>query len=111
MCQAVFPTLSIDNYSPYIVAELPSNLLLRWIGPRIAMPTILTAWGIIVTLQGILCNLFYVRLSLDASLGLVSSYAGLVAVRALLGLIEGPMFPGIVLYLSGFYTRQDLSLR
>jgi len=58
------------------------------------MPTLLTIWGIIVTLQG-----------------LVSSYAGLVAVRAILGLIEGPMFPGIVLYLSGFYTRKDLSLR
>ncbi|KAJ3568327.1 hypothetical protein NP233_g5783 [Leucocoprinus birnbaumii] len=81
-------------YVPYIAAELPSNLLLRWIGPRFAMPTILTIWGIIVTLQG-----------------LVSSYAGLVVVRALLGLVEGPMFPGIVLYLSGFYTRKDLSLR
>lgn len=75
------------------------------------MPTILTAWGIIVTLQGILCKFYYIGLSLNASLGLVSSYAGLVVVRAILGLIEGPMFPGIVLYLSGFYTRQDLSLR
>ncbi|KAF9447485.1 MFS general substrate transporter [Macrolepiota fuliginosa MF-IS2] len=81
-------------YVPYIVAELPSNLLLRWVGPRLLMPTILTAWGIVVTLQG-----------------LVSSYAGLVVVRAVLGLVEGPMFPGIVLYLSGFYTRRDLSLR
>lgn len=43
--------------------------------------------------------------------GLVTSYAGLVVVRAILGAIEGPMFPGIVLYLSGFYTRRDLSLR
>ena len=31
--------------------------------------------------------------------------------RAFLGLVEGPMFPGIVLYLSGFYTRKELSLR
>jgi MFS family permease len=44
--------------------------------------------------------------------GLVSSYEGLLAVRFLLGLLEGPMFSGIVLYLSeGFYTRRDLSLR
>ncbi|KXN92712.1 hypothetical protein AN958_06990 [Leucoagaricus sp. SymC.cos] len=81
-------------YAPYIFAELPSNLILRWVGPRYLMPSLLTAWGIVVTLQG-----------------LVSSYGGLVAVRAILGLIEGPMFPGIVLYLSGFYTRKDLSLR
>ncbi len=44
-------------------------------------------------------------------LGLVTSYAGLVVIRAFLGLVEGPMFPGIVLYLSGFYTRAELSLR
>jgi MFS family permease len=81
-------------YVPYIVAELPANLLLRRIGPRIMMPTLLTLWGIVVTLQG-----------------LVTSYAGLATVRAFLGLVEGPMFPGIVLYLSGFYTREELSLR
>jgi len=81
-------------YVPYIVAELPSNLLLRRIGPNIVMPTLLTIWGIMVTLQG-----------------LVTSYAGLATVRAFLGMIEGPMFPGIVLYLSGFYTRRELSLR
>jgi MFS family permease len=43
--------------------------------------------------------------------GLVTSYAGLAIVRAFLGLIEGPMFPGIVLYLSYFYTREDLAVR
>ena len=58
------------------------------------MPTILTVWGIIVTCQG-----------------LVKSYHGLIVARAFLGLVEGPMFPGIVLYLSGFYTRKELSFR
>ncbi|TFK43324.1 MFS general substrate transporter [Crucibulum laeve] len=81
-------------YVPYIAAELPSNLLLRTVGPRLLMPTLLTLWGIIVTLQG-----------------LVTSYGGLIAVRTLLGMVEGPMFPGIVLYLSSFYTREELSLR
>jgi MFS family permease len=67
---------------------------MRRIGPNIAMPTILTIWGVIVTLQG-----------------LVSSFAGLATARFFLGLVEGPMFPGIVLYLSSFYTREELSLR
>ena len=44
-------------------------------------------------------------------LGTVKNFSGLVAVRFFLGLVEGPMFPGIVLYLSGFYTRKELSLR
>ena len=43
--------------------------------------------------------------------GTVKNFGGLVTVRAFLGLVEGPMFPGIVLYLSGFYTRKELSLR
>ena len=34
-----------------------------------------------------------------------------MTVRVLLGLVEGPMAPCIVCYLSGIYTRQDLSLR
>lgn len=43
--------------------------------------------------------------------GLVTSYGGLIAARAFLGLAEGPMFPSIVLHLSGFYTRKELALR
>ncbi|KAF9564921.1 MFS general substrate transporter [Agrocybe pediades] len=81
-------------YVPYILAELPANLLLRKIGPKLLMPTLLTTWGVMVTLQG-----------------LVSSFGGLVVVRTLLGLVEGPMFPGIALYLSSLYTRKELSLR
>ena len=45
------------------------------------------------------------------TIGLVTSFGGLVAVRVLLGLIEGPMPPCIVCYLSGFYTRKELALR
>ena len=43
--------------------------------------------------------------------GTISSYEGLVAARTFLGLVEGPIFPGILLYLSYFYTRKELSLR
>ncbi|KAF9477434.1 MFS general substrate transporter [Pholiota conissans] len=82
------------TYIPYILSELPSNLLLRKVGPNIGMPILLTIWGTIVTLQG-----------------LTSSFSGLAVARAFLGLVEGPMFPGIVLYLSGFYTRKELSVR
>ncbi|KAF5391363.1 hypothetical protein D9757_001856 [Collybiopsis confluens] len=43
--------------------------------------------------------------------GVVTSFAGLVTVRAFIGAVEGPMFPGIVLYLSTFYTRKELATR
>ena len=76
------------------------------------MPTLLTIWGIMVTLQG--KSLFFPFKVIFISLavqGLVTSFGGLVTVRFFLGAVEGPMFPGIVLYLSGFYTREELSLR
>jgi hypothetical protein len=44
--------------SPYIASELPANLILRRVTPKILMPTILTIWGIMVTLQGGYGNYF-----------------------------------------------------
>lgn len=119
MCLLAYPVIIafvlIKTFSPYIVAELPANLLLRKIGPRIMMPTILTIWGLICALQGQfgLCILLYNNLIVLHFYfeGTVKSFAGFVTIRAFLGLVEGPMFPGIVLYLSGFYTRKELSLR
>ncbi|KAF7320491.1 MFS domain-containing protein [Mycena chlorophos] len=82
------------TYVPYIVAELPSNLLLKKVGPHRLLPTLLTLWGIVATAQGA-----------------VTSYHGLLAARFFLGLCEGGVFPGLVLYLSYFYPRQKLQLR
>ncbi|KAF9473919.1 MFS general substrate transporter [Pholiota conissans] len=82
------------TYVPYIVAELPSNLLLKIVGPNLMLPTMLTIWGIITTLQGV-----------------VKSYNGLLACRFFLGLFEGGVFPGLVFYLSFFYPRQQLQWR
>ncbi|KXN86821.1 hypothetical protein AN958_09557 [Leucoagaricus sp. SymC.cos] len=82
------------TYVPYIAAELPSNLLLKTVGPNLMLPTMLTLWGIVTTLQGV-----------------VRSYGGLLACRFFLGLLEGGVFPGLVLYLSFFYPRQRLQWR
>ncbi|KAL0958482.1 hypothetical protein HGRIS_000621 [Hohenbuehelia grisea] len=82
------------TYVPYIVAELPSNLLLKIIGPNLMLPAMLTMWGVITTLQGVVHN-----------------YAGLLACRFFLGLFEGGVFPGLVLYLSFFYPRHRLQTR
>ncbi|EAU82199.2 hypothetical protein CC1G_10601 [Coprinopsis cinerea okayama7 len=82
------------TYIPYILAELPSNLLLKAVGPNLMLPTMLTLWGIVTALQG-----------------LVTSYGGLLAARFFLGLFEGGVFPGLVLYLSSFYPRQKLQWR
>lgn len=82
------------TYIPYIIAELPTNLLLRSVGPNIMMPTMLILWGVVTTLQGV-----------------VTSYSGLLAARFFLGLLEGGITPGLVLYLSLFYPRHKLNTR
>lgn len=75
-------------------SELPSNLVLKKVSPRIWLPFLTIAWGIVT-----MC------------LGFVRSYGSFVAVRAVLGMCEGGLLPGMVLYLSGLYTRGELALR
>jgi MFS family permease len=82
------------TYVPYICAELPSNLVIKRVGPRLMLPGMCFCWGIVATLQS-----------------QVQSYSGLLACRAVLGLCEGGLFPGIVLYLSGFYKPHELQVR
>lgn len=77
-----------------MLSELPSNLVLKKISPKIWLPVLTISWGIVT-----MC------------LGFVRSYASFVAVRAVLGMCEGGLLPGMVLYLSGIYTRGELALR
>ncbi|KAN0122928.1 putative MFS transporter [Hyaloscypha variabilis] len=81
-------------YATYIASEIPSNLVLRRISPKIWLPALTVMWGIVT-----MC------------LGFVKNNAGFMAVRAVLGITEGGLLPGIVLYLSGMYTRGEMALR
>ncbi|KAE8362495.1 hypothetical protein BDV27DRAFT_166199 [Aspergillus caelatus] len=81
-------------YLTYICSELPSNLILKKASPKIWLPLLTMVWGVVT-----MC------------LGFVRNFAGFVAVRAILGVAEGGLLPGMVLYLSFFYRRGDLALR
>lgn len=78
----------------YLLAEVPSNLVLKKFTPSRWISFITTAWGIIATLTGV-----------------TQSYAGLIVCRLLLGLVEGGLFPGAAVYLTLFYTKRELALR
>jgi len=81
-------------YPLYILAEIPSNLILKKVTPRI--------WFAVMTfLWALFCMV----------LGLVHNFNQFISIRALLGLAEGGLFPGMVLYLSTIYTRSELGLR
>ncbi|KAN0066161.1 hypothetical protein ACQY0O_000255 [Thecaphora frezii] len=81
-------------YIPYIIFEIPSNLVLKKIGPSIWIPFLLIAWGLVSTLQGI-----------------VQDKTGLYINRAFLGLAEAGILPAIALYLTFFYKPHELNLR
>jgi MFS family permease len=62
-----------------IFSELPSNLVLKKMSPKIWLPLLTTVWGI-----------------LTMCLGFVRNFASFVTVRALLGVAEGGLLPGMV---------------
>lgn len=78
----------------YLLFEVPSNLVLKLFTPRRWIAFIAAAWGLIATLMG-----------------LVNSYGALIACRLLLGAVEAGLFPGLTVYLTFFYTKQELALR
>ncbi|RDL40113.1 MFS general substrate transporter [Venustampulla echinocandica] len=83
-----------DRGSDTINSEIPSNLILQKVSPKVWLPALTVMWGIVT-----MC------------LGFVTNYTGFMVVRAVLGLTEGGLLPGIVLYLSEMYTRTEMALR
>ncbi|KAL9933912.1 hypothetical protein V8E36_006994 [Tilletia maclaganii] len=81
-------------YIPYILFEIPSNLLVKRVGPAKWIPLLVTCWGIVSTLQGI-----------------VKDAAGLYVVRAFLGATEAGILPALSLYLTFFYKPSELGIR
>ena len=64
-------------FATYVIFEIPSNLILKKLRPSRWIPSIMIAWGAIMTLMG-----------------LVNSYGSLLACRLLLGAAESGLFPG-----------------
>ncbi|KAH9890858.1 major facilitator superfamily transporter [Xylariomycetidae sp. FL2044] len=82
-------------FVPYILAEVPSNMLLnKFKKPSIYMGIIVLCWGIVMTLTG-----------------MVQNYGGLVATRFLLGLFEAGFFPGAILLVSKWYLPNETQSR
>jgi D-galactonate transporter len=72
----------------YFLFEVPSNILLEKIGPRVWISRIMISWGILSS-----CMMF------------VSSETTYYVLRFLLGIAEAGFFPGIILYLTYWYPQ------
>ncbi|RMJ09709.1 hypothetical protein CDV36_010657 [Fusarium kuroshium] len=79
----------------YILCEVPSNmLLLKFKRPSTYLGILVTTWGTIITLTGLVQNL-----------------GGLVACRVLLGVFEAGFFPGAVFTISRWYLPNETQTR
>jgi MFS family permease len=81
-------------FIPYSFAEVPSNIALKLFRPSRWLPSIMVAWGVVMTLM---C--------------LVKSYQSLVVARAFLGLTEAGLYPGVNYYICLWYPRSERSKR
>ncbi|GJN71068.1 hypothetical protein PLIIFM63780_002341 [Purpureocillium lilacinum] len=81
-------------FIPYALLEIPCNVILKLTRPSIWMPSIMLAWGIVMTLTGI-----------------VKDFKGLVICRVFLGITESGFFPGATYLLTVWYRRYEVQTR
>jgi ACS family tartrate transporter-like MFS transporter len=72
----------------YALFQVPANAILERVGARRWIFSILLAWG-----------------ALSAANASVSGASGFYAVRILLGLVEAGFFPGMILYMTYWFTK------
>jgi len=73
----------------YFLFEVPSNMILQRIGARLWIGPLMMAWGVV-----------------SASTLFVQGAASFYALRFLLGIVESGFFPGVILYLTYWYTQK-----
>ena len=81
-------------YIPYILVDVPSNWVVKRVRAGIFLPGLITAWGLTST-----------------CLGFTKSFTGLIIARLVLGLCEGGLLGGMIVYLAMFYRRHQMLYR
>ena len=81
-------------FVPYIVFEIPSNILLKKLTPHVWLSACMFLFGLVTVCQG-----------------LVQNYSGLLATRFFLGLAETGMFPGSFYLIGMWYKRSEAQRR
>lgn len=77
-----YSIITLAFFPPYIVFELPSTVLIRWIGPRIHLSSICMTWGLLLI-----------------GMGYTHDWKVMAGLRAILGFLEAGFFPGCLYFL------------
>ena len=89
-----YNTILTIFFVPYVFFEIPSNLLLKRLSPRVWLSVCGVMFGMISVFQG-----------------LTQNYSGILATRFFLGLFECGMFPGCFYLLGMWYRRHEAQKR
>ncbi|KAK3672120.1 hypothetical protein LTR78_008091 [Recurvomyces mirabilis] len=81
-------------YCSFLVAELPSQMISKRLGPDRWMPVQMVSWSLVASFQAF-----------------IRGKTGFYICRMVLGLIEGGFIPDTILYLSYYYTSTELPRR
>lgn len=81
-------------FVPYIICEIPSNILLKRLKPHLWLSLCMFFFGLTTMLQG-----------------LVKNYSGILATRFFLGVFESGMFPGCFYLIAMWYKRSEAQKR
>jgi len=74
----------------YILAEVPSNIIMTKVGARVWLSRILVTWGIV-----------------EAATAFAPNFTAVSILRFVLGIAEAGFFPGIIVYLTRWYPNAE----
>ncbi|TKX19387.1 MFS transporter-like protein 158 [Elsinoe australis] len=89
-----YSLITLVFFITYTLFQPPMTVLCRKIGPRIFLPGICLAWGIVII-----------------GFGFSQNWTTLVGLRLVLGLLEAGYFPGCVYLMSTWYSRYEVARR
>jgi MFS family permease len=89
-----YSVVTLVFFTTYIVFQPPSTIIVRKLGPRIHLSTIVVLWGAVMI-----------------GMGFVKDWESLAALRVVLGILEAGFFPSCVYLLSTWYSRYDVGKR
>ncbi|EAU83297.2 hypothetical protein CC1G_10738 [Coprinopsis cinerea okayama7 len=85
---------SMIYFPPYIILQLPSNIVLRWLGAQLWLTICVVGWG-----------------AAQIGMAFVPNWGLLCVTRVLLGVFEAGFFPALAFIIQTWYKRSEVQKR
>jgi hypothetical protein len=89
-----YSILTMIFFIPYIILQFPANIVIRYLGPAVWLPSLVVCWG-----------------AVTIGMGFTTTWLEALGCRVVLGLLEAGYYPGCVFLLSCWYVRFEVQKR